>query len=259
MSFLQPTLYAAQHRTRPDEVAMNRSQLSKDLAATRKAGIRTAILVTVLVSGVVPAFCMMFSSGGEGLPMMQYLEKMWSIALMTWPLTIVVAMLTICRKRGYLKFGNLFMATSILIFAASVGNAIGIFGGHETSQAAAGNNSAAYQFAGDQSFGQQQPGQASPFQAASFDGYANPSAYPAANEPSSKPTGSVSGFLKACLGFFTSYYEAYGMRTFLASVLVGIFAGSTANRFIDYVPKNRQETVGLAMDIYETQNSAKSS
>ena len=217
---------------------MNRSQLSQDLAATRKAGIRTAILVTVLVSGVVPAFCMMFSSAGEGLPMMQYLQQMWSIALMTWPLTIVVAMLTICRQRGYLKFGNLFLATSILIFAASVGNAIGIFGGHETSQAATPN---------------------SPFQSASFDGYANPTAYPAAMEPASKSKGSVSAFLGACLGFFTSYYEVYGMRTFLASILVGIFAGSTANRFIGYVPKNRQETVGLAMDIYETQKSARSS
>ena len=168
-------------------------------------------MVTLLVTGFVPAICMIFNPASEGVPFVQHLQQMWSIALMTYPLTIVVAALTILRKRKILNFGNLFLTMSIVIFCVSVGNTIGVFGQHET--AAAINNSA-NSVAGD-----------SP---------------------------AFLGLPAACVGFFTSYFKLYGFRTFMASVLVGIFAGSTANRFLQHVPVNGRETVGLAKEIYDS-------
>lgn len=206
----------------------NRNSLSSDLAATRKAGIKTAILVTLLVSGIVPAVCMMFNPASDGLPFVQHLQQMWSIALMTYPLTIVVAALTILRKRGILNFGNLFLTMSIIIFCVSVGNTIGVFGGHEV---------AAHQSA----FSNQAP-------------YA---AYEAGNSVV-KESPTLLGLPAACLGFFTSYLKLYGIRTFLASVLVGVFAGSTASRFLHHIPTNSDETVGLAKEIYETHRQMES-
>lgn len=200
----------------------NRNSLSSDIAATRKAGIRTAILVALLVSGIVPALCMMLNPVGDGVPFVQHLQQMWSIALMTYPLTIVVAALTILRKRGILNFGNLFLTMSILIFCASVGNAIGVFGGHEASASQA-------------PFNEQNQ----------FASYASDNAV-----GSEGPT--VLGLPAACLGFFTSYLQLYGLRTFIASILVGVFAGGTANRFLRHVPKNSGETIGLAKEIYES-------
>lgn len=249
-----------------------RSSLSSDIAATRKAGIRTAILVTVLVSGIVPAICMMFNPASEGLPFVQQMQQMWSIALMTYPLTLVVAALTILRKRGILSFGNLFMTTSIVIFCVSVGNTIGVFGGHETSshEVAGTVESAAnrsnYYPAGHIAYGYNQDQVWSGHTASlgdqnqnSFSGI-EPLKPTSSHYPNTRPR-SLWGLPVACLGFFTSYLERYGWRTFMASVLVGMFAGSTANRFIGYVPSNRHETVGLAKEIYETHrrmDSAKS-
>lgn len=210
-----------QTRTREDS-------LSSDIAATRKAGIRTAILVTLLVSGIVPAVCMMFNPASDGVPFVQHLQQMWSIALMTYPLTIVVATLTILRKRGLLNFGNLFLTMSIIIFCVSVGNTIGVFGGHEvaTPQAA---------------FSNQTP----------IAGYE-------AGTSVAKKSPTLLGLPAACIGFFTSYLRLYGLRTFLASVLVGVFAGSTASRFLHHIPTNSGETVGLAKEIYESHRRARS-
>ena len=202
----------------------SRSSLSRDIAATRKAGIRTAILVALLVSGVVPAFCMMFNPASEGLPFVQHLQQMWSIALTTYPLTIVVAALTILRKRGILNFGNLFLTISIVIFCVSVGNTIGVFGGHESA-----TNTVA-----------------------SFNGQNQLANFGQPVEPTDSNAPTLLGLPAACLGFFTSYLKLYGFRTFMASVLVGMFAGSTANRFLYHVPKNGRETVGMAKEIYET-------
>ena len=110
------------------------SRIANDLRATRRAGIRTAILVTALVSGIVPAFFMLFSTNDSAIPFTQHLQQMWSVALLTYPLTVVVAALTILRKRGMLGFGNLLLTLSIVIFCGSVGNALGVPGGHETVQ-----------------------------------------------------------------------------------------------------------------------------
>lgn len=174
---------------------------------------------------------MVFNPASEGLPFVQHLQQMWSIALMTYPLTIVVATLTILRKRGILNFGNLFLTMSIVIFCASVGNAIGVFGGHE---AAAAN--AAFKDNSLNNFSQQ-------FQSVALVDPAN---------SVGNQTPSLLGLPAACLGFFTGHLKLYGFRTFMASVLVGVFAGSTANRFLAHVPKNRRESIGLAKEIYES-------
>ena len=218
--------------------------LSSDIAATRKAGIKTAILVTFLVSGIVPALSMMFNPASEGLPFVQQMQQMWSIALVTYPLTIVVATLTILRQRGILRFGNLFLATSIVIFCVSVGNTIGVFGGHQASVAKADTRIEQTNFNSN-------------IQDQTWTGSTTTNFAPKHSHSHSQPR-SFWDLPAACLGFFTSYLKLYGLRTFLASVLVGIFAGRTASRFLEYVPANRQETIGLAKEIYETHRQMRS-
>ena len=53
---------------------VTKHSLGPDLKATRRAGIRTAILVTVLVSGVVPAFLMLFRWGDSAIPFTEHLR-----------------------------------------------------------------------------------------------------------------------------------------------------------------------------------------
>jgi len=171
----------------------------------------------------------MFSPASEGLTFIQQMQQMWSIALMTYPLTIVVAALAILRQRGILNFGNLFLTMSIVIFCISVGNSIGVFGGHETAKVEA-------------SFADQN-------QLAAISESGN-------SVSGSSPT--LMGLPAACLGFFTSYFKLYGFRTFMASILVGVFAGSTASRFLRHVPKNSRETVGLVKEIYDSRRQMKS-
>lgn len=271
------------------------STIRDDLRATRRAGIRTAILVTALVSGVVPAFFMMFSSHDNAIPFSQHLWQMWSIALLTYPLTIVVAALTILRKRGLLGFGNLLLTISIVIFCGSVGNALGVLGSHETAQTSRGqtptaqpptartrqgnapqlasfHNAQPVAYANDaygthgsawqnQQYDQQTPARfGSPtqlqYQNAQYQNaqYQTPfaSIAPPTTEPKTNERRLLLGLPKACLAFFSSYYQTYGFRTFLASVLVGMFAGTTANRFLDHVPQNRRTAAGLAKSILQS-------
>ncbi len=230
------------------------STIASDLRATRRAGIRTAILVTALVSGAVPAFLMLVSPADDAIPFTQHLSQMWSVALLTYPLTLVVAALTILRKRGLLGLGNLLLTVSIVIFCGSVGNAIGVFGKHETVQRkqsvapnqqnsfnarlVAYSNNGHYQSGNDQWQQQMTPSQfVAPSQPIQQYSQYQTSIAPATELKSSK-RGLLLGLPKSCLAFFSSYYKTYGFRTFLASVLVGMFAGSTANRFLDHVPQN---------------------
>ena len=230
------------------------SRIANDLKATRRAGIRTAILVTALVSGIVPAFFMLFSTNDSAIPFTQHLQQMWSVALLTYPLTVVVAALTILRKRGMLGFGNLLLTLSIVIFCGSVGNALGVLGGHvkvQQEQASTPNPANAFNarpvaytnngYAQNGTWQQQQfiPSQFGT-QSQPIQQYAQYQTTVApAPEPESDKRGLLLGLPKACLAFFSSYYKTYGFRMFLASVLVGMFAGSTANRFLDHVPRNR--------------------
>ena len=251
------------------------STIASDLRATRRAGIRTAILVTALVSGVVPAFFMLFSPTDNAIPFTQHLGQMWSVALLTYPLTLVVAALTILRKRGLLGFGNLLLTISIVIFCGSVGNAIGVFGEHETIQrqesfvpnqtnaftarpVAYSNNgyhqngNGYYQNGNGQWQQQILPSQfGTPSQPIQQYAQYQTTVAPT-TELNSNKRGLLLGLPKACLAFFSSYYKTYGFRTFLASVLVGMFAGSTANRFLDHVPQNRNSAAGLAKSILQS-------
>lgn len=205
------------------------SAIAQDFRTTRKAGIRTAFLVTMLVSGIVPAVCMLFTSTDNAVPFSQYLQQMWSIALLTYPLTIVVAVLTILRKRGLLGFGNLFLTFSILIFCGTMGNAIGVFGKHETV-AVESVTPPAQQPYRIESHTQMQSTQV---------GFQNRSPVQSIGQANTETAESKKpGFVAACLGFFTSYYQMYGLRTFLASILVGMFAGNTASRFLEHVPRD---------------------
>ena len=230
------------------------SAIANDLRATRRAGIRTAIFVTALVSGIVPAFFMLFSSDDSAIPFTQHLQQMWSVALLTYPLTVVVAALTILRKRGMLGFGNLLLTLSIVIFCGSVGNALGVLGGHETvqqEQVLAPNATNAFHARPvaytNNGYAQNGTWQQQQFIPAQFGTQSQPVQQHAqyqttvAPAPEREPDkrGLLLGLPKACLAFFSSYYKTYGFRMFLASVLVGMFAGSTADRFLDHVPCNR--------------------
>ncbi len=229
------------------------STIASDLRATRRAGVRTAILVTALVSGVVPAFFMLFSPSDNAIPFTQHLWEMWSVALLTYPLTLVVATLTILRKRGLLGFGNLLLTVSIVIFCGSVGNAIGVFGGHETAQKqpafmpgqpnAFTAQTVAYSNIGyEQNSNSQWQPRLIPSQ---FGAMSQPAQQYAQDQTSATLAAEMEsdnrrpllGLPKQCLAFFSGYYKTYGYRTFLASVLVGMFAGNTANRFLDHVPR----------------------
>ena len=213
---------------------------------------------------------MLFSSDDSAIPFTQHLQQMWSVALLTYPLTLVVAALTIMRKRGLLGFGNLLLTISIVIFCGSVGNAIGVFGGHETainqeaaaplipSHSASFSNAqpvayaqAGYSQSGNGAWQQQQPipsqfgtpSRLNP-QYSQYQNQFAPAAVAPTTTPESEKRRPLLGLPKATLGFFSSYYKTYGFRTFLASVLVGMFAGSTADRFLDHVPRNRKTVSG---------------
>ncbi len=165
---------------------------------------------------------------------------MWSIALLTYPLTIVVAALTNLRKRGFLGFGNLLLTISVVIFCGSVGNVLGALGG-------AWQNQQPYEQTPSR-FGApaQLQYQSAQYQM-SFASIAPPTTNSKTNE-----RGLRLGLPKACLAFFSSYYQTYGFRTFLASVIVGMFAGTTANRFLNHVPQNRRTAAGLAKSILQS-------
>ena len=82
--------------------------LADDIRVTRKSGIRTAILVTLLVSGIVPAFSM-FWGGQEGVPFTSHLSKLASVVLHTYPLTVAIAVITLSRKQKWLRWGKWFL------------------------------------------------------------------------------------------------------------------------------------------------------
>ena len=62
---------------------------------------------------------------------------------------------------------------------------------------------------------------------------------------------------RPCSPFRVSgFYQQYGFRTFLASLLVGVYAGTTAGRFLRHVPKNRSAAVGLARELVDASRKA---
>lgn len=56
------------------------------------------------------------------------------------------------------------------------------------------------------------------------------------------------------INLFFGFYEQYGFAPFVASILVGMFAGSTASRLSRHVPKDvKSSAEGLVRDLVEKQ------
>ena len=105
--------------------------LSADLRAARKSGVRTAILVTLLVSGVTPAL-LMFWQNGDGLTFAAHLRIMVSVTVQSYPLTLAVAVIVISRQQKWFpaRMGRWCFAGSVIVFAATITNFTSQLTGH---------------------------------------------------------------------------------------------------------------------------------
>ncbi|MEM7313588.1 MAG: hypothetical protein AAF497_10600 [Planctomycetota bacterium] len=77
-----------------------------DFRATRRSGIRTAFLATLLISGVVPALTMAWNSDST-LPSGMYFRQLGTIMLSTYPLTISIALIVLFKERRTLSHSTL--------------------------------------------------------------------------------------------------------------------------------------------------------
>ncbi len=179
--------------------------LSEDIREVRNSGIRTAILVTLLVSGVVPAISMIFG-GQSGVPFSAHLKQMASVVLHTYPLTVAIAMITLCRQQKWFLFGKWFVAASIILLSASLGNFVGQMTGY---------------------------------------GIVEPVAI------FEQPSNPIFAIPVVIINLLAGFYKAYGFRTFCASIVVGIYAGRSASRFLQHVPADRSDAVELAKDLVD--------
>ena len=177
--------------------------LSDDIRTTRKKGFRTALFVTLLVSGITPAVSMLFA-GQSDVPFSVYTSQMWSVVLQTYPLTVAVAIITLSRKQKWIRWGKWVFAASVIAACAAIGNSLGEITGHGTVQPA--------QLIND-------------------------------------PSNPVIGVPAAGVNYLAGFYSAYGFRTFLASILVGVFAGSTASTFMRHIPKEKQDVMQFAQEL----------
>ena len=176
--------------------------LRQDLRATRKSAIRTAFFVVLLVSGIVPAFTLLFgSSEGVELSMTDRVSPIWDVFIHTYPLTLAIAVITYSRKQKWLRWGKWFFAASVIVLGATLSNTLSEFTGHATIE-----------------------------QANIFGDFKNP----------------LFGIPAAGFNYFIGFYNHYGAGPFLASLLVGIFAGKTASRLGRYVPHDEQQVKSSA-------------
>ncbi len=187
------------------------NSLRGDLHAAKKSGVRTAILVTLLVSGVVPALHMIFPSSEQPIPFSQHLSQLASVVLHTYPLTLAIALITLSRRQKWLTWGKWFFAAMVVVIFGAMGNTVGEFIGHGAIQPAS-----------------------------IFDHHSNP----------------LFGIPANGINYLAGFYQQYGFRTFVASLLVGTYAGSTATRFLRHVPKDRSAAVGLARELVDASRKA---
>ena len=184
--------------------------LADDVRLTRKSGIRTAIYVTLLVSGIVPAFSILVG-GQDDLPFTSHLSKLASVVLHTYPLTVAIAVITLSRKQKWLRWGKWFFAASIITLCASLGNAIGEVTGHGVVEPAM-----------------------------IFGAHSNP----------------IFGIPAAGFNNLAGFYREYGFGTFLAAILIGTYAGTTASRFLRHAPKDRSSAIALAKSLVDIRRAA---
>ena len=99
--------------------------LAFDLRAARKSGVRTAILVTLLVSGVTPALCMFWQTGDNQLTFVSHLKTMVAVTLQSYPLTLAVAIIVVSRRQNWfqMRIGRSCFAGAIIVFSAAISNA----------------------------------------------------------------------------------------------------------------------------------------
>ena len=187
------------------------SPLAQDIRAARKSGIRTAIMVTLLVSGIVPTLCLVFSPGSGEIPFTDHLRKMGSVVLHTYPLTLAIAVITLSRRQKWLKWGKWFFAAGVVAGCATLGNLLGDMTGHGAIEPAA-----------------------------VFSQSSNP----------------IFGVPSSGINYLVGFYHEYGFRTFVASILVGIYAGTTASRFLEHVPKGKSEALELARELVDSSRRA---
>ena len=187
--------------------------LAADLRVARRSGLKTAVLVTLLVSGIVPALCMYWRSDDHQLSFLHQMQTMLAVTLHTYPLTLAVAIIAISRRQKWfhLKIGNWCFAGSVIIFCASLGNLISLSTGS---------------------------------------GFIPPA------EIMQDHRNSVWGIPAAVVNTIGGFYQAYGYRTFVASILIGSYAGATANRFISHIPKSKPEAAELALKLIEARKKA---
>jgi len=185
--------------------------LRRDLHQAKKSGVRTAILVTLLLSGVVPAFYMIWPSSDQPVPFSQHMGRLGSVVLHTYPLTLAIALITLSRQQQWLRWGKLFFAAMVVVIFGAMGNTVGEFVGHGAIEPAS-----------------------------IFDHHSNP----------------LFGIPANGINYLAGFYQQYGFRTFVASLLVGSYAGATAGRFLKHVPKDRSQVVGLARELADASRKA---
>lgn len=98
--------------------------LAADLRAARKSGVRTAILVTLLVSGVTPALCMFWQTGDNQLTFVAHLKTMFAVTMQSYPLTLAVAVIVVSRRLKWfqMRVGRWCFAGSVIVFSAAISN-----------------------------------------------------------------------------------------------------------------------------------------
>ena len=98
--------------------------LAADLRAARKSGVRTAILVTLLVSGVTPALCLFWQAGDNQLTFVAHLKTMFNVTLQSYPLTLAVAIIVVSRRQNwfYSRIGRWCFAGSVIVFSGAISN-----------------------------------------------------------------------------------------------------------------------------------------
>lgn len=187
--------------------------LRDEIRATRKAGIRTAIIVTLLISGVVPAFTLFWGTSETDSSLTARFQTVFAVVLQTYPLTLAIALITFSRRQKWfqMRIGNWFFAGSVVVFCSSLGNFLSRWTGH---------------------------------------GWIAP-----ANLMQDRPN-SIFGIPAAVINTMGGFYQAYGFSTFVAAVLVGVFAGRTASRFVRRLPRNRNDSIALVKEIAEAQRDA---
>ena len=106
--------------------------LAADLREARRSGVRTAILVSLFVSGVSPALCMLWQPSDSQLPFVSHLKTMLAVAFQSYPLTLAVAVIVVSRRQNWfsVRIGRWCFAGAVIVFSAAISNFANQLTGH---------------------------------------------------------------------------------------------------------------------------------